>query len=156
LPAADNVRFDPIRYFSAPTEGIGTIHKLVGGSVPLRVSSRAQGNLDRLSLVQTIREGAKPPRERIWIIQRVGDGRYAASLTDATGPVSVTVRQGSAHVRYTMKGGLLVDQQLALQTNAMVICNRLTVRKFGIVVAWVNETIRRLPIGRNAPDTCPW
>ena len=156
LRAADDIRFDPIRYFSAPTEGVGTLHKLVGRPVPIRVLSTGHGNLDRLTVVQSIREGAKSPRQRTWTIRRVDDGRYAATLTDATGPVSVTVRNGSAFIHYRMKGGLVVDQQLALQTNSMVLCNRLSVRKFGIRVAWVNETIRRLPIGRNAPDPCPW
>ena len=156
LPAADNVRFDPIRYFSAPTEGVGTLHKLVGGSVPIHVRSTGHGNLDRLTLVQSIREGARPARQRSWTIRRVGDGRYAATLTDAVGPVSVTVRGGSAFIHYRMKGGLVVDQQLALQSNSMLVCNRLSVRKFGIRVARVNETIRRLPLGEHAPDPCPW
>ncbi len=156
LPAADNVRFDPIRYFSGPSVGVGTLHKLVGGSVPIQVSSLGEGNLDRLILTQTIREGSKPPRVRAWTVQRIGDGRYAATLTDAVGPVSVTVRNGSAFINYRMKGGLVVDQQLALQPNSMIVCNRLSVRKFGFRVAHVNETIRRLPMGRHEPDRCPW
>jgi hypothetical protein len=156
LPAEDNVRFDPIRYFSAPTQGVGTLHKLIGGSVRIQVSSLGEGNLNRLTLTQTIREGRKPPRERAWIIRRIGEDRYAATLTDAVGPVSVTVRNGSAFINYRMKGGLVVDQQLALQPDSMIVCNRLSVRKFGIRVAHVNETIRRLPIGRHEADRCPW
>jgi hypothetical protein len=155
LPAPEDVRFDPIRFFHAPAEGRGTLYKLVGAPVPVHVSSTSVGDLDQLSVTQLIREGDKPPRKRIWVIRRVGDGDYAATLTDAVGPVRITVDRGRAFIRYRMKGGLTVDQQLALHGRDPVLCNRLSVRKFGIRIAWLNETIRRQPLGRDVPVNCP-
>ena len=154
ISALQDVRFDPIRFFHAPTEGTGTLHRLAGPPVPIQVSSISEGDLNELRVVQTIREGSKPPRQRLWTIRRVGDGDYAATLTDAVGPVSVKVDGGSAFIRYRMRGGFTVHQQLALQPG-LVVCNRLTVRKLGIRVAWLNETIRRMPLGSATPANCP-
>ncbi len=154
LPATQGVRFDPIRFFYAPTEGTGTLHKLIGRPVPVHVTSTSEGNLNALRVEQTIREGDKPPRRRTWTIRRIGDGDYSATLTDAVGPVSVQVEGGRAFINYRMRGGLTVHQQLALQ-DGLVVCNRLSVRKLGIRVAWLNETIRRIPLGRSTAANCP-
>jgi hypothetical protein len=43
-----------------------------------------------------------------------------------------------------MRGGLDVDQQLTLQGDGKTLLNRLHVRKFGVRVAVVEETIRKL------------
>ena len=155
LPAPDDVRFDPIRFFHAPAEGRGTLYKLIGKPVPVHVTSRSEGDLNHLRVVQLIREGDKPPRERTWTIRRVGDGQYTATLTDAAGPVRMTVEGGRAFIRYRTEDGLVIDQQLALHGRAAILCNRLTVRKLGVRVAWLSETIRRLPLGRDVPAHCP-
>lgn len=154
LPATQGVRFDPIRFFSAPTEGSGTLHKLIGPTVPVTVASTSEGNLNELKVVQTIREGSKPARRRVWTIRRIGDDGYVATLTDAVGPVSVRVDGARAFIRYRMHGGLMVHQQLALQ-KGLVVCNRLAVSKLGIRLAWLNETIRRVPLGMTTASTCP-
>ena len=154
LPAAEGVSFDPIRFFHAPTMGTGTLHKLIGHPVPIRVASTSEGNLNELRVVQSIHEGDKPARQRIWTIRRIGDADYAATLTDAVGPVTVRVEGGRASIRYRMSEGLTVHQQLALQ-DGLVVCNRLEVRKLGIRVAWLNETIRRVPLGMATPAGCP-
>ena len=43
-----------------------------------------------------------------------------------------------------MKGGLKVDQKLTLQSDGRTLLNRLKVEKFGVRVATVEETIRKL------------
>ena len=152
LPAVDNVRFDPIRFFHGPSEGRGTLRKIVGAPVPISVSSESEGDLNLLKVTQVIREGSKPSRQRVWTIKRVGDG-FAATLTDAAGPVRIAVDGGRAFIHYRTKSGLAIDQQLALQDYSGVLCNRLTVRKFGVRVAILEETIRRMPLAGNA-RTC--
>ena len=154
LPALSDVRFDPIRFFQGPVEGTGTLHKIVGAPVPIRVSSRSEGDLNQTRITQIIREGTKPARQRTWTIRRVGEG-YTGTLTDAAGPVRIDVRGGRAFINYRTPDGLVIDQELALQNYAGVLCNRLTVRKFGVRVAVLNETIRRVPLGLNAKANCP-
>ena len=152
LPARSDVRFDPIRFFYGPTEGRGTLHKLIGSPVEVRVTSVSEGGLNRLKVTQMIQEGGKPARQRVWTIWRLDGDRYTATLTDAAGPIRIEVAGGKARIHYRTKSGLTVDQELALHGDFVAVCNWLTVRKFGVRVAWLNETIRGIPLGGAAPD----
>jgi hypothetical protein len=77
-------------------------------------------------------------------MRQIGPGRFTGTLTDAVGPASIEVAGARATIRYRMKGGLDVSQQLALQPGGRTVLNRLTVTKFGIRVATLDETIRKL------------
>lgn len=147
LPTSATQTFDPLTFFAGRAQGTGTVHRLFGSTVPLRVASTsARRTPDSLVLVQRIREGSKTERTRTWSMRRTAPGVYTGTLTpDAVGPVTMNVTGPRAHIRYQMKGGLAVVQQLALQRGGDVLCNRLEVRKFGIRVAWVRETIERVP-----------
>jgi hypothetical protein len=103
--------------------------------------SEADGSM---SVRQTIAQGSKPPRVREWRIRSVSPGRYAGTLTDARGPVTAEKRGNALRIRFTMKGGLEAEQWLALQPGGRSAANVLHVRKFGLVVARLDETIRKL------------
>jgi hypothetical protein len=145
LPADAAARFDPAAFFLGRSHGDGTLRKLIGGSARISVDSIGRRERDgTLVLDQTIRVGAKPPSTRRWVMRQIGTGRFTGSLTDASGPVSIEVAGARATVRYQMKGGLNVAQQLALQPGGRTVLNRLNVTKFGIRVATLDETIRKL------------
>jgi len=144
LPAAANARFDPVAWFTGVSHGDGTLHKLL--SSPVRTSVDSVGRPDGaggMILDQTLREPGKPPRKREWVMRPVGQNRFTGTLTDASGPVDLTVTGARAIIRYPMKGGLEVRQQLALQSDGRTLLNRLSVRKFGLEVAHLDETIRK-------------
>jgi hypothetical protein len=142
-PAACSATLDPIAFFTGQSQGEGTVDTLLARPVKLLVESVGRREGESLILDQTIREGAKPPRNRRWIMRPVAPGRYTGTLTDAVGPVNVTVTGSRATIRYRMRGGLDVDQQLTLQAGERTLLNRLHVRKFGIKVATVEETIHK-------------
>ena len=146
LPADTSARLDPLAFFSGRTEGRGELHVLFSGARTMHVESvgRPSGN-GGLLLTQHITQQGKPPRTREWTIRPVAPGRYTGSLTDAVGPVALTVEGPRAEIRYTMKGGLMVHQQLALQPGGRTLLNQLEVARFGLRVARVQETIRKLP-----------
>jgi hypothetical protein len=135
---------DPIAFFTGRTQGEGELDKLFSSPVKLLVESVGKRQGDTLILDQRIREGAKAPRVRRWTMQRVAPNSYTGSLTDAEGPVHVTVEGPRAQIRYTMPGGLKVDQKLTLQSNGRTLLNRLQVTKLGMRVATVDETIHKL------------
>lgn len=144
LPAAANARFDPVAWFTGTSHGDGTLHKLL--SSPVRTSVDSVGRPDGaggMILDQTLWEPGKPPRKREWVMRPVGQNRFTGTLTDASGPVDLTVSGARALIHYPMKGGLQVHQQLALQSDGRTILNRLSVRKFGFEVAHLDETIRK-------------
>lgn len=145
LPADASARFDPIAFFSGRTHGNATLQKVFSQAVGVRVDSIGRGDgHGGLILDQAIRESGKPARHRRWLFRAGGHGGYRGSLTDAAGPVSFTVAGPRATIRYRMKNGLEVEQQLALQRDPRLVLNRLTVTKFGLRVATLNEQIRKL------------
>jgi hypothetical protein len=144
LPAARQTAFDPIAFFHERTEGSGELKTLLGSAVAVAVQSRGRTNGGTLVLDQSINRGNRPTSMRRWTMRRAGPGRYTGTLTDAAGPVDVNVSGARASIRYTMKDGKKVSQQLALQSDGRTVLNRLSVTTFGIQVAVLNETIRKL------------
>ena len=103
-----------------------------------------RGDRGDFVLLDTVREEGKPVRTRKWIMRPAGSNRFTGSLTDATGPVDVTVSGRQAVIRYTMKGGLKVVQQMDLQADGRTLSNHVDVRKFGLRFASVDGTVRKL------------
>lgn len=77
-------------------------------------------------------------------MRQVAPGRYTGTLTDAAGPVVVTISGARADIRYRTKAGVDIAQQLLLQRDGTTIVNRLRAKEFGIRVATLDETIRKL------------
>lgn len=144
LPAANGAELDPIHFFTGRTHGEGELDKLFGKSAKITVDSVGRTQGDMLILDQAVREGDKPPHARRWTMRRISASRYSGTLTEATGKVQGTVSGSRARIRFKIEHGLDVEQQLALQSDGVTILNRLIVRKFGVRVAILNETIRKL------------
>lgn len=143
-PRGSGAAFDPIAFFIGRTHGEGELNKLIGKPVKVSVDSVGRRQGDTLSLVQTIHEGDKPARARRWTMKQIAAGRYTGTLTDAVGPVQVIVTGSRASIRYRTEDGLQVEQQLTLQRDGKPLLNRMRVRKFGLQVATLEETIRKL------------
>lgn len=143
LPAG-TARLDPIAFFAGETHGTATLDPIVGKSTPVRVDSRgSRTDANGLSLIQRISEGTKPPRIRTWVMQPAGPGRFTGSLTDAKGPVDITIAGPRATIHYVTPAGMKIRQQLALQPDGRTILNRLEAFKYGIRLATLHETIRK-------------
>ena len=136
---------NPVAFFTGRSVGQGRLHTILRSTTPIHVQSvgRPDGK-GGLVLVQLIREGAKRPRQRIWTLRPTGPGAYTGELTDARGSVQVQTGGGSALIRYEMKNGMRVEQMLALRKDGREIANRLYVYRFGIQLAQLDETIRKL------------
>ena len=143
LPADRNVPFDPVAFFEGHTHGEGELRKLFRKQVHVSVDSVGRRAGGGLILDQTIREAGKSPSNRRWFIKRVTPNRYAGSLTESVGPVTAQVSGPRAEIRYRMRHGLKVEQQLVLQPDRAVVLNRLTVKELGVQVAKLTETITR-------------
>ncbi len=144
LPADSGASFDPVAFFAGRTHGEATLDTLIESPVRVTVDSvgRRQGNT--LVLDQAIRQRDQPARVRRWTMHPVAPNRFSGTLTDAVGPVQGTTAGPRAYIRYEMKGGFQVEQQLALQADGRTVLNRLEVKKFGMRVASLDETIRKL------------
>jgi len=132
--------FDPVDFFEGRSHGEGTLHQLLEGERKIRVDSVGKVRGDTLVLDQVVRIAGNKPKQRRWTLRPSGDG-WTGRLTDATGEV-VAEREGDAIlIRYRMDGGLKVEQLLTPRPGWRTVDNRMKIRKFGMVVARLDETI---------------
>lgn len=143
-PTATGNALQPMAFFTGRTHGDGELTKLLNSPTKVTVDSVGRRQGDTLILDQTIHEGRSPPSARRWTMRPIAPNRYSGSLTDAAGPVSVVVSGPSAEIRYTTKAGVQIEQQLVLQSDGKTVLNRLSAHRFGVRVATLNETIRKL------------
>lgn len=94
--------------------------------------------------VDTVHEEGKPVRTRTWRTHEVSSNHFVGTLSDATGPVDVTVNGKTATIRYVMSGGLNVVETLQLQGEGRFLSNHVDVKKFGLHFAHIDGMIRKL------------
>ena len=143
--AAAPHQLDVPAFFAGRTHTENVLKIALHRPVPLIVDSvGGRGDRGDFVLVDTVHEGDKPVRTRKWIMHQVGPGHYAGTLTDAVGPVDMSVSGDSATVRYKMKGGLDVVQTMTLQADGRTLANHVVAKKFGLTFAHVDGTVRKL------------
>lgn len=138
-------RFDPLRFFAGRTAGEGSFKVILRST--RSISVRGNGHVEpdgTLVLDQQVAEQGKPERQRQWRIRAVSPGRYTGTLSDATGAVTGTAEGDTLRLAFPAKDGFQVEQVLTLSPDGRSADNLLVARRFGIAVARLRETIRRL------------
>ena len=136
--------FNPVDFFHGRTHGDGVLKVIFQSPKKMSVDSEGISETDgSLLLKQTIHEPEKPPRVRYWRMRQTGPNRFEGTLTDAASPVRVDVHGERIRIRYKGKDHLDFDQMLT-PAGAREVRNSMRVRRFGIVVARFEETIRKL------------
>lgn len=113
---------------------------------PTRLVIDSVGRREGAEFIQTdtVHEGDKPVRTRVWRTHEISPGHFGGTLSDATGPVDITVHGRSVVIRYTMKGGLDIFETMALERDGRTLSNHVTAKKFGLTFAHVDGSIRKL------------
>ena len=143
LAAATPV-FAAERFFTGKTRGEGSLKIMLRSAEPVRVEGNGWMEPDgALVLEQVVRRGTRAPEKRQWRFRPAGPGRYAGTLSDAAGPVQGQTRGNMLHLSYKMKDGAHAEQWIYLQPDGRTALNRMAIRKFGMVVARLDETIRK-------------
>lgn len=140
-PAA--AAFPVIAFFTGPTEGEGILRVATRDERRIWVTSMGRVEGGELRVEQLVREEGKPPRQREWRIREIAPGRFAGSLSDAAGPVTGVAMPGRLTLRFPMRGAMQAEQQITLSGDGRSARNILTVRRFGLTLAVLDETIRR-------------
>ena len=141
----DAPAFRPETFFAGRTTG--DVHLTIRTRAPqrLRVESVGVAQADgtfRLDQAITYPDGHVD--RRTWTMRRLGDGRYASTLTpDARGEVRVEAAGRALRIRYRMGRVTTMDQTLALREGGQTADNVATVRMLGVPVARLTETITR-------------
>jgi hypothetical protein len=143
--AGETAKLDLTTFFNGRSHADNVLKIVFHGPTKLIVDSiGGKGDRGDFVLVDTVHEGDKPVRTRKWVMQPAGPNHFSGSLSDAVGPVDIVVSGDSATIRYTMKGGLNVVQQMQLQADGRTLSNHVDARKFGLKFARVDGTVRKL------------
>jgi hypothetical protein len=136
---------DPMRFFEGRTESLSTIKVITKKPYRSRTIGRGEINPEGvLSLVQRVHEDGKSPYERRWRMRQVAPGRFAGTMSEAKGPVTVEEVGGRYRFRFKMKGNLAIEQWLTPRPDGKAAVTRTVIRKFGMTVGRSEGTIRKL------------
>ena len=145
MASAEPRKLDMLAFFTGKTHAENVMKIVLKRPAKLIVDSvGGKGDRGDFVLIDTVREEGKPVRTRKWVMRPAGPNRFTGALSDAVGPVDVAVAGDEATIRYTMKGGLKVEQRLQLQGDGKSLSNKVIVRKLGLKFARVEGTIRKL------------
>ena len=138
-------KLDMLAFFAGHSHADNVIKIALHGPHKLIVDSIGGRNKEgEFVLIDNVQEEGKPPRKRTWVMHPNGPDHFTGSLSDAKGPVDVSVSGRTATISYTMKeGGLKVVQLLSLNRDG-TLANHVIARKFGLKFAQVDGTIRKL------------
>ena len=142
--AAEAQLTDPMRFFEGRTESVSTVKLLMRKAYASR--SMGNGEIDDgvLNLVQKVHDEGKPVFDRRWKMRQVGSGRFAGTMSDAVGPVTVDEIDGKYRFRFKAKGNVSVEQWLLPLPGGRSAQSKTSMRKFGMVVGRSDGTIRKL------------
>jgi hypothetical protein len=139
-------QLDMVDFFTGKTHADNVMKAAFQGTKSLVVDSvGGKGDRGDFVLIDTVNEQGKPVRTRKWIMHPVGPNRFTGSLSDAIGPVDIVVSGDSATISYLMRDGHVnIVQKIQLQPGGKSMTNNVVARKFGVVVAHIDGTIRKL------------
>ncbi|MFL6586662.1 MAG: DUF3833 family protein [Luteimonas sp.] len=147
------VEFTPSAGFEGESEGRGTLKFVFRRPRAFQVTSHGTEQGDgTFRLDQTITFAGEPPQSRFWVMTRTAAHRYAATLSDAAGPVDATVAGPRLSLRYRVKGPVFMHQELVLSADGRTIDNVGVVRLLGIPIGRLQETITRKVPASNSDD----
>ena len=143
-PLPDGPPLDPLAFFTGRSHGDATLAQIMKSDRSVTVESRGRMGKDGwLTLDQHILAQGDKPRDRSWKLRQAGPGHWTGTLTDAVGPVEAVTNGGGVLIRYTMKGGLTVEQTLMPIAGRRALDNHLYVTKLGLQLAHLHEIISK-------------
>lgn len=132
------------RFFIGRFEGTGSVHIILSGRSAVRDVGRGRMEGGALVIDQIVHQEGSAPRRRHWRLTRVGPNRFTGTITDVRGEVRGEINGNVLQLSYRSTHGPWVEQRITLHPDGRTAHNRMTFRRFGIQVATVEETIRRL------------
>jgi hypothetical protein len=137
-------QLDLPEFFSGHTHADNDLRVVFHSPTKLIVDSVGKREGTEFVQTDTVHEGDKPVRTRVWRTHETSPGHFSGTLTDATGPVDIAVHGGSVTIRYTMKGGLDILETMELQADGRSLSNHVIAKKLGLTFAHVDGSIRKL------------
>jgi hypothetical protein len=137
--------FDPITFFTGATESSGSLKAAFSSAKATHVTGYgAMRGGGQFVLDQTMTvAGDKKPQTRQWLLHQISPGHFGGTISDGKGPVTIDVAGSRLLIKYTMTNGMKVESVLTIDPGGRTGHNVSTVRKWGMSVASLNETITK-------------
>ena len=134
--------FDPITFFTGATESTGALKQAFSSAKSTRGSGfGAMRGKGTFVLDQTMTIAGEPAKKRQWQLHLISPGHFGGMISDGKGPVTIDVAGNRLLIKYTMANGLKVQSTLTIDPGGRSGHNRSSVRKWGMTVATLDETI---------------
>lgn len=142
--AAPQQGFDPITFFTGATESSGSLKAAFSSAKATHVTGYgAMRGGGEFALDQTMTVAGDKPQTRHWQLHQISPGHFGGTISDGKGPVTIDVAGNRLLIRYTMLNGMKVESVLTIDPGGRTGRNVSTVRKWGMSVASLNETITK-------------
>jgi len=143
--AAPQPSFDPITFFSGATESSGSLKAAFSSAKATHVLGHgAMRGGGEFELDQTMTIAGDPKvQSRQWHLHQISPGHFGGTISDGKGPVTIDVAGNRLLIKYTMLNGMKVESVLTIDPGGRTGHNVSTVRKWGMSVASLNETITK-------------
>ncbi len=135
--------FDAVAFFTGKTTGEGKLKKMFSSAQAVRVTGRGRMEGAVLVLDQSVAITGEKTRDRQWRLRAEAPGRWSGTLSDAKGPVLASAAGAVLTIAYTSNDGMGVTQTVTLAPDGQSARNRMKIRKLGMTVATIDETITR-------------
>ncbi len=142
-PTPDARTFDAVAFFTGSTSGEGKLKKMFSAPQTVRVTGRGRVEGGVLVLDQSVTIAGEPRRERQWRLRADAPTRWSGSLSDARGPVLASASGAVLTIAYTSNDGMGITQTVTLAPDGRSARNLMKIRKLGMTVATIDETITR-------------
>lgn len=136
----------PERFFVGKLESSATL-KIIFRPAET-VTDHGNGRVDpdgTTVLDQIVQRPGEGPRHRVWRLRQTSPGRVDGTLTGA-GPVRGTYANNILRLTYKMDDGIRVEQRLTIAADGRTAINHMVFRKFGLGVATLDGTVRRIAV----------
>lgn len=144
LAAAAPAQLDIVGFFTGRTHADNDIKIVFHSAHKLIVDTLGRREGNEFVEVDTVHEEGKPVRSRTWHMRELGPNHFTGTLSDATGPVDMTVSGTTATIRYVLNGGLNIFETMQLQRDGRTLSNHVEARKLGLKFARVDGAIRKV------------
>jgi hypothetical protein len=144
-------RFEPEKFFEGPTRSWGVIESR-SGRPKSRFRTEMMGRREGSDLVITqdftFEDGHQ--QQRVWRVRRIDDHRYDATASDVVGVSHGLAYGNTFHWEYTVAlrpGNPLANVRfklwMYLQADGKTMINKVTISKFGVILARTTEHFHR-------------
>ena len=142
--AAPQPSFDPITFFTGATESSGSLKQAFGSAKATRVTGfGAMRGSGEFVLDQTVNIHGEKTQTRQWQLRQLSPGHFGGTISDSKGPVTIDVAGNRLLIKYTMLNGMKVESVLTIDPGGRTGHNASVVRKWGMSVASLSETITK-------------